>query len=751
MFSSKELAGGIVGLMLLGRLCTSLSTAQPLTLKPAELVLEANKQLRLGRSDSAKVLFESVLRMDGESVPGRIGMGKVAIQEEKWSDGCDIFEEVLDRDTANLFARYGAGICHREYGTQLNLFLRNIQWGKATDHFLRVIAHDSAFEDVLYQLAVLLRYKKEYQLAIELGHRQVEVRPDMNEASLGLFRIYRAYLAEEDPQEVMDSLSGMQTDHARYFTGELLRRQGNLEAAEKVFLDLLSSPREVPFEVIALSLARVYFKKGLTARAEAVYWRAVDRISSWLGAALLFEDLKYLVSDAELDVYRAIVSDRKKKAFFHTFWSIRNPSPAAKTNARLAEHYRRLLFAEKNYECYEFRSWFNNPDKINYLQFPKSFILNHEFNDKGLIYIRHGEPDDTERTIGSGDREQHESWLYNETADSPKRICHFAQSNSVGNNWRLTSIPEDPEMLAKLVTWDFRYNDLLSGEPLRMAGTVELLRDESHTAVITALATDEHRWTKEAKTFAVPHSMSTFRSDGQMVLLNIAYALPLATLKKELSDTLKTLPIEVGISISRQDGEKVASRLDTYSFSLSPQMGDWYVELYRFVLRPDSVRISMHARPVGTDFISTWTTQLQIREYPAPAPLLSDIELLLPSMTKSSTEIDGVKVIPCPFDALPRNRPLYVYWELYNLTKDGDGNTKYKSQVLLTPGDSAPNDETIIAYEKDHAGQSEFAAEFAQIDVGKYDKGIYTLTVQITDRLMVHTFLKSRAVKLTGG
>jgi len=751
VLSNKELPGCIVGLMLLGHICTALSIAQPVTQKPADLILEANKHLRLGRSDSARALFESALRTDDRSIPARIGLGKAAIQEEEWSDGCDIFGEVLDRDTANLFARYGAGICHREYGTQVGLLLRNIQWGKAADHFLQVIERDSAFEDVLYQLAVLLRYKGEYQRAIELGHRQCVLRPDMNEASLGVFRIYRAYMAAEDPAEVKDLLARMQIDHARYFTGEVLRRQGNMDGAEQVFLDLRSMPRQVPSEIISLSLARVYFEKGQVARAEEIYWQAVDRISSWLGAALLFEDLKYLVTDAELEVYRDIFSDRKKKAFFHTFWSIRNPAPASKTNARLAEHFRRLLFAEKNYESYEFRSWFNDPDKTHYLQFPKSFALNHEFNDKGLIYIRHGEPDDTQRTIGSGEREQHESWLYSETGDSPRRIFHFAQSNSVGNNWRLTSIPEDPEMLERLVTWDIRYNELVSGQALRRVELVERLREESRVLVTAALATDEHRWTKETRTFAVPHSINAFRSDSGMALLNISYALPIGLLKNELSDTLRTLPVEVGISVSRPDGQRVASSLDTYAFSLSPQTGDWYVELYRFILRPDSVRISMHARPLGTDFISTWSTELQLREYPLPTPLLSDIELLLPSTTKSSTEIDGIKVIPCPFDALPRTRPLYVYWELYNLTKDGDGNTKYKSQVLLTPGDSAPNDETVIAYEKDHAGQNEFASEFAQIDVREYDKGIYTLTVQITDRLMVHTFSKSRIVTLTGG
>ena len=109
-----------------------------------------------------------------------------------------------------------------------------------------------------------------------------------------------------------------------------------------------------------------------------------------------------------------------------------------------------------------------------------------------------------------------------------------------------------------------------------------------------------------------------------------------------------------------------------------------------------------------------------------------------------------MKVIPSPFDALPRSEPVFVYWEAYNLTKDFGGSTRFKSQVLLTPGTSGPNDETVVAYEKDHTGQNEFASEFARLDVRKFDKGIYTVTVQITDRMVDYTFSGSRSVTLTG-
>lgn len=158
----------------------------------------------------------------------------------------------------------------------------------------------------------------------------------------------------------------------------------------------------------------------------------------------------------------------------------------------------------------------------------------------------------------------------------------------------------------------------------------------------------------------------------------------------------------------------------------------------------------MHARPVGLDMVSTWDARLRVPAYPAGEPMLSDIEILLPSNAKSSIEINGVKVIGSPFDAVPRSQPLYVYWQAYNLTKDLDGRTSYHSRVLLTPGESGPGESSIVAYEKDHAGADDTASELAVIDARAYDRGVYTVTVEVTDRKMVRTFAGSRLMQLTG-
>ena len=725
----------------------AITRAQEAVPKPADSLAVAGKELRMGNTPRARALYSWVLHEDRRSTPARMGLGKVAIAENEWGEGCDQFQDVIDRDTGSIAARYCCGICRREYGAQVAFILRKVQWGKSMDDFLWVLARDSSYEDVLYQLALLYRYKDEYDLALDLGRLQIDRKPDLVDARLGLFKLYRFVLAVVPPGDIFPLLRRRHDPFAVYFAAEALRRQKRYEESEQILNAILGRMESIPVQAIYSSLARIYYARGDPARGEAYYWRAVDSISSWLGSAILFEDIKYVLTDLELKHYRSLVSDRKKSAFFHLFWNLRNPSPAATTNVRLAEHERRIIRAENEFEYYGFRTHFNDPDKLHYLSFPRAFSLNREFNDKGLVYVRHGEPDDIQRTIGEN---LNESWLYNGTDESPKRVFYFTQSNSAGNNWRLTSFPEDPQMWENLVMWDHRYNRLLNGQALDQAELQDQLREESETAVSSGLATDEHTWKKAMKTFNLPHSISAFRGDGGKTIVNVSYALPVGEIAKDLADTVKTLRVEVGLSMNRTNGEVMASELDTLSLPLGSGMTGAYVELYRFVLRPDSVRIAMHARPLGLEMVSTWDRRIRIPDFPVTVPMLSDIEFLLPSSARSSIEINGVKVIVSPFDAVPRNKPLYVYWQTYNLTRDADGKTAYRSRVLLTPGESGPDDESVVAYDSDHAGQEESAAELAQIDVRARDRGMYTLTVEITDRKMVRTFSKSRLLRLTG-
>jgi GWxTD domain-containing protein len=772
-----------------------------LVVPPSVLLTNANRYLLNGNTDSARILFNAVLPSKPFAGKARVGLVQVALAEEEWLEGAHLCDSLLnsnpEQETA---AHYFAGICEREWGAETAGLIRMVAWGKSRDHFEAVLAKDSLYKDVLYQFARLMEYKDELQEAIELVYRQVLLRPDQVDAQVGLFHIYRHYLSATDPDEAVPWLLSQRNEYGRYFAAEGLRRTRHFAEAETTFIELLSRPSRIPAQARYLSLAHLYATMNNTARAQYCYWKAVDEITSWLGAALIFEDLKYIINDNELEQYRSLSSDRFKIAFFHRFWRVRDPMPAAAINYRLIEHLQRYVHAQELFEFYGIRGGFTNPDRTRLLKLPRAFYLNKEFNDMGLIYLRLGPPNKIERTMGNAatawnpndplqmrqdDQEEtlqdrylsaeekwfsrmenpntygpkavdpHQSWVYYASGDEPQQILHFALHNTASVNWRLTPLPGDPdyldkEMLAELAIYDTRYERLKKkGNELEFSGAVADLQLEEKKTVATVLNTDRHVWSNGTKGIALPHAIDAFRNPGGGTLLDVSYAIPYAPLREAAGANARNVLVEVGISIASRAGTRVIdSRLDTLDLLLTPDGEGSYIGLFRRVLVADSVRCIGHVRALQVPAVGTWTEQLRVPSFAGRDFMLSDMQLLLPATYGPVIEIDGVKVQQSPFQDYSRAKPVYAYLQVYNLMKDMRGSAGYTARITLAPRDQ-PEDATVLAEVKRDLTEDNTRAEFQVLDIQAFNPGLYTLTMSITDSKRVQTLVRSREIKIT--
>ena len=140
---------------------------------------------------------------------------------------------------------------------------------------------------------------------------------------------------------------------------------------------------------------------------------------------------------------------RHTAPFFRAFWARRDPTPARAVNVRLAEHYRRLLRAEKDYVSDGFRDWHTDPDRMGELRLPETHGLGALFNDRGLVYLRHGEPDDRVVTVGGANTPPTISWRYYD----PAMDFHFLTAGT-DNDWRLTPrLPQSAEVFDDREYW----------------------------------------------------------------------------------------------------------------------------------------------------------------------------------------------------------------------------------------------------------------------------------------------------------
>jgi len=106
----------------------------------------------------------------------------------------------------------------------------------------------------------------------------------------------------------------------------------------------------------------------------------------------LQDEVAYIITDRERDVFLALETSDERKAFIDAFWRRRDPIPATPQNELEDEHYRRLEHADQ-----KFREIASRPGRKT---------------DRGRMYVILGEPRNTERFDNHNELFTTELWFY---------------------------------------------------------------------------------------------------------------------------------------------------------------------------------------------------------------------------------------------------------------------------------------------------------------------------------------------------
>ena len=700
---------------------------------------------------------------------------KRSSEEENWNRTVRQYSDVLDEDPENLEARYFRAIAYRELSKILTLreLISSVIRGRvaldkerARQDFEYILARDSLYREVLFQYAVLQRYHKAYPEAIALVKDQIRLKPEIAEAYIGLMSIFKHFFHYAGAEAASTFVEKDGSDYARFFEGELLRQGGHYHQARRLLEALLTSDLKMPAQPILLSLARIHYALDEHEAAQAYYNRAIESIRSSVEALFVFEDIKYIISDDELNRFRSLQTADEYQSFFLAFWSKRNPLPAQGFDVRMAEHYRRLLKAEEDYAYYGFRTWHNNPDPLTTFRFPEAFSLNDEFNDKGLIYIRHGEPSDWARVSGL-DIETNESWRYLD----PDMEFHF-EMVAGGNNWRLVpTLQMHPEVLDSRAVWGGTYHvlaralsDRLSGGARAAMAASELvaaesiLIDESRENVQMGFSTDRHTWERPLEHMNIPFTLATFRGENGEALLELYYALPIGHLSRQQDEV--TFPFELGMAVHDTSWQTVGRLLETKQLPYTSDLTAAAFDFFYLTVPPDSYHVAFHGRLLESDLIGAFKTDIRVPDFSKLGLQTSDLLLaydISATRTTSHYTKGGLYVTVNPTQRFDRNRTVFVYFEIYGLTLGADDLTRYTIEYTLVPekpqrrilrlfrsNDNRPS----LSLKTTSSGEELAPIEHAEIDASRVDPGLYSLTVTVTDEYIGTTATRSISVEL---
>ncbi len=245
--------------------------------------------------------------------------------------------------------------------------------------------------------------------------------------------------------------------------------------------------------------------QGREDEGAALYFRAAedpDIAARWIA------DLDVLADGAERARW-GMADSAGRIAWLREFWESRAALAGVGTADRIAEHYRRLTHARLHFA--RNKDWGAPPR--NALVWERS---PHAFDDRGLIYIRHGDP---ERVIRTGIDD--ESWLYHEVDGRP-RLYNFLRMDG---EWRLPwDFPCERE-------WQY---DRGGVEPLvRHCNGQSRVRVRKYSRI--ALETDSDRPPVD-NTLPLAHALYRFRAASGATEFVVSAAVPADSIRGDAID-----------------------------------------------------------------------------------------------------------------------------------------------------------------------------------------------------------------------
>ena len=743
-------------------------------------LLETAEKARAERDfDKAQNAYQEALKLYAGTIPAFRGLAELAFKMQNWGEAKKWYEDLLEVQPFDLPAMYALGVVHREIGKRNTLLIKRHHFKKSQDYLDRVVATDSTFSDVLFQRGLLERWRGNWRAAIGYTNRQIQINPDLAVTQVGRFKLYRMAQSKWSDREFKPWFDEHSEFWLDYIKAEWYRQNGHFTRAEAIFRQILDTDGSFPRLPVYLSLIRLNIQEGDEESAYKYFLQTLNTIDSEVAAAFVFEECKYIFTHQEYKRYALLQTPGEKATFFRRFWTSRNPMPAASVNLRVIEHFRRMVYAEKNYRFYKTGSRANNPDDAGQLSFPMVYQLNEEFNDKGLIYIRHGEPDEIAITSDIGI--DNESWLYYKHPERAKLIFHFLIFRTGRNhNWRLVASLPATRMILDRLGWDKSMDRLylnefqkeknpflnMTGYAVKETSYFNEILDDSRHYIAEGMSTDEHTWDKKYEGLDLGYMLTNFRGHGGKTSSEVYFAVPMQQFGGKDGDASEIV-VEHGAGVYDILWTPVSKSFQETRLNARTKSGiyrGFFIAKYQFLIESGPHNFTIHLHDKDNSRIAFHKFKADVPSFAGEMLGISDLLLAYEIREAGGSGNEFTKgelaYVPNPGKTFQLSETVAVYYELYNMTYDEGATTRYDIEIQLTlvkrkksglskllP--SRAQRKSSVSIKEHHNGTSHSPTHFINLDVSKLKPGLYELTVEVTDLNTGISATRSSEVELT--
>jgi GWxTD domain-containing protein len=369
----------------------------------------AQDSAALGRLEAASIETAKQNR-DDPMIHLRLGfiafrLGELTRGKAHYDAAASEFEWASELRPDFPYAWYGLGLAELALGEHASLAIENIRQilgkdylSKAAKAFARATEADPSFSSAVVDLANTALVQR--------------IRPRL-EVALSAVRLAAASPAGRHPE-------------VQLVRGRVEREAGEADSALAAFRSYLIVGGDSG--VGLLELARTYYFARRAPQGWTAYFAGARATTSAQALTLYRADLSWIADSAELTAFDGLGGGPARAGWLERFWSRRDVVEARDVGERLAEHYRRWFYARHNFRLVSRHRRYDITEVYRAKQL--------DFDDRGVVYLRHGEPDRRARFVCTENEDPNgegcatnESWLYRR--DLTDLVFHFVARGDV--------------------------------------------------------------------------------------------------------------------------------------------------------------------------------------------------------------------------------------------------------------------------------------------------------------------------------
>lgn len=478
-------------------------------------------------------------------------------------------------------------------------------------------------------------------------------------------------------------------------------------------------------------------------------------------ALAMFQDLRDLTTSDQRREFKLRPTGRKG-IFLIAFWGRKDPTPTTVKNERLVEHYSRLRFVRKEYYS----------------------GLRPGYDERGRVYIKHGEPDQKTSLSGNWAIRDNISWLYSKNRSNPL-MYHFISRN---NFYRMAysleealipDIESEMNMGGRNVEELFRsrgeihpkYDQLAneihnfqggSFEQARRTYLQDLFHDEmllTERGFTEGEITETFEFEYEEEPMNFYYYPASLKGADSMSVVGVFFGLPTDQIK--IPDPFGTVEVPVELEVVLYDSwwqEVTRTTVSkTYSVPNFVSSRDAMVpDLLPIRVKPGYYHMAARLKQTKPNLMQIYKSNIYVDDYQAEDSLhLSDL-ILAANVTEGAPPgkftLRGHRLAPMPSSSFQSDMPVFVYYELYNLSPDSTGSKHTKVEYLISSSSrdlstarriintlgrfiGVRNEvgKVITTFEHDINREGNVDPIYISIDVSSYPGGQYNLRVTVED------------------